>query len=335
MASEPQTPPGSELPPSVRAIHRLRDSLARHQTTVLLATAVAFGLATLASGFYTVESDETAAVLRFGALVDDSAQPGLRFRWPGVDRVVKARTGEVSRLEIRGDDGLTLSMVTGDENLIEAELVVQYRIGSVEDFLFGTEDPAALVEQMVRSALVESFAVTAVDEVLTSAKAAIQNTVRSDAQQRLDACGSGITLVAVSLQAVNPPREAAGAFRAVSDARAEAAKSINRAKGERDRQLRLTRGQADRALTEARSFADARKSQAEGAAERFESLLVRARVSPRQTRNELYTSTLRTVLPPVQLIVLAPGERPRITLELLPEGKRRGGIPPGRSMDDR
>ena len=339
MAAEPSAPdagPEAMDPPSVRWIHALRDRLHRGGWKTLGVAAIVFVAGSMFGGLYTVENDETAAVLRFGALVEESVEPGLRFRWPwGIDEVITTRTGEVSRREIADDGTRSQSLVTGDENLIDVELVVQYRIAGLREYLFATESPEELVDQVVRATLVEALAATPVDEVLTSAKAGIQNQVRSQAQERLDRYQAGITLVAVGLQSVNPPREAAGAFRGVSDARAEAAKSINSAEGERDRSLRLTRGEADRLLTEGRSATEARLRQAEGAADRFEALLGQARIAPRQTRNELYLRTLREVLPRTRIVVLAPGESPDIALQLLEKEKRRGGIPPGRSFDDR
>lgn len=348
MAPEPGTPEkaGAEIsaggnpppvdPPSVRLIHRLRDHLHGNPRRVVL-TLVLLGVGvSMAGGFYKVENGEAAAVLRFGALAGEAVEPGLRFRWPwGMERVITARTGEVARREIADDDSDVMSLVTGDENLIAAELVVQYRIAGLRDYLFATENPELLIDQVVRATLVEAFVATPVDEVLTSAKAGIQNRVRTAAQERLDHYGAGITLVAVGLQSVNPPREAAGAFRAVSDARAEAAKEVNGAESERDRNQSLTRGEADRLLTEGRSAADARRRQAEGAAERFEALLAQARIAPRQTRGELYQRALREVLPRTRIVVLAPGESPRVALEMWEKGKRRGGVPPGRSFDDR
>lgn len=327
------------LPPSVRWIRRGRDLL--HQRS-RLAVAIALGcclLWVLLSGFYTVENGETASVLRFGRLHHDAVEPGLRFRWPqGIEDVIKARTGEISRLEILRGESSGLSLLTGDENLIDASLVVQYRIGDLRSFLFASEDAEELVRQVVTAALVEAFAATPVDEVLTSAKTEIQNTVRQQAQQRLDACQSGIALVAINLQSVNPPREAEGAFRSVSDARAQAAQAINNAQGEKDRVLRISRGEADRELSTARAAAANRASEAAGSAKRFLSLLQQHRVAPQLTRIELYNRIIQQVLPSVRLVVLAPGEELRLELNQLPINDATTApvrIPPGRSMDDR
>ncbi len=327
-------------PPSVRWIRGGRRLLDRHGRMVLAATALLALGAVLSGGFYTVENGESAALLRFGALRNDGIGSGLHFRWPaGIESVIKAPTSEVSRLEIQGDDGPTLSLLTSDENLIDVQLVAQYRIDDLGPFLFATEEPAKLLTQAVRGALVDVVASTPVDELLTSAKGEIQNRVRQQTQDRLETYGSGLSLVSVSLQAINPPREVSSAFRAVNDARAEAAKVVNSAQETRDRAIRLARGEAEKTLSEARATADTRIQKASGAAERFRALLRQLRLAPEQTRTELYFRALRKVLPEARLIVLAPGESPEIDLHLLPEsaGGRRlaPAIPPGVSFDDR
>ncbi|MCP4662784.1 MAG: protease modulator HflK [bacterium] len=319
---------------SVRAIRAVRDGIHRRGRE-LAGAVLALGLLSwLAAGIYTVQNGESAALLRFGRLVDDAIGPGLRFALPGIHQVHKARTGDVFRLEIEGDLMPELALVTGDENLIEATLVIQYRISDLGDFLFSTEDPQALLEQVVRAALVEAFAVTPVDEVLTSAKASIQLTVRRQAQERIEnVYHGGVTLVAINLQSVEPPPEADGAFRAVSDARAEAAQAINQAQGEKDRALRLARGEAGQIRSAAEATADRRRQEARGAAERFESLLRQRRESPEQAWTELYNTTVQQVLPRARLIFLAPGENPEIDVHLIERSDRERALPPPISGD--
>jgi len=308
----------SAEPPSVQRIRAARRLLERNRRGAGLAVLVILALAWGLSGLYTVATDETAAVLRFGELVADAVGPGIHWSVPGgVDEVVQVATGEVFRQPVQDDWEPELGLVTSDENLIEATLVVQYRVSDLGDYLFATEDAEILVEQVVRAVLVEAFATTPVDDVLTSAKASIQNQVRERAQDQLDIYESGLTLVAVNLQAVNPPPEAAGAFRAVSDSRAEAAQAINRAQGERERSSRLAGGEASQLVQEARTAADARTQGAQGAAERFGSLLRQYQRSPGQTRSEIYNEILMKVLPQARLIVLAPGEKPEIDVQLM------------------
>ena len=308
--------PGGSL--SVRLVWRVRDALSSNRRralgVVLLVLAGWLGI----DAVYTVDNGESAAVLRFGALVDDTVAPGLRFRAPaGVDNVNKTRTGEVFRVEVVGDRFSRLDLVTGDENLIEMALTVQYRITRLGDYLFRTEDAKTLVRQTIRADMVEAVAALGVDDVLTSAKALVQQRVRERSQARLDGYDSGVALVSVNLQAVEPPREAEDAFRDVLDARAEAAESVSYARAEQDTALRLASGQAAQILSAAEAEANTTVQIARGAAQRFQKLLVQKQRSPGLTRADLFVRTIRKVLPRTRVIVLAPGELPELEVNLV------------------
>ncbi|HEV8579425.1 MAG TPA: FtsH protease activity modulator HflK [Thermoanaerobaculia bacterium] len=317
MGSDGRVPAGE--PPSVAFIRGAAGWLKRHRLRVL-AAALAAGLALwLTTGLYTVGNGESGALRRFGRLVDDAIGPGLHVSLPaGVDEMTKVRTGEVLRREVAGDFGEPLALVTGDENLIETTLVVQYKITSLGPYLFRSEDPSAFLEQAVRAALVDAVVRMPVDDVLTSGKAKIQNEVRRSAQAMLQTYGTGLSLVAVNLQTVTPPSEAADAFHQVSDARAEAARMINEAESRRGRMVNLARGEAAGLVGQASSWAAARIQKARGAAERFERLLVQERRTPEQTRTDFYLETLRKALPRTRIIVLPRGARPRVDVNLMP-----------------
>lgn len=317
-------------PLSERLLRQGRAWLAGHRLLaggVLLAVAVAIWLG---SGFYTVDNGSSAALRRFGRLIDDAVAPGLHLRLAGIDTVTTARTGDVFRLAVEGDRGPALEMLSGDENLIEARLVVQYRISELGGFLFSSAIPEELVRQAVRTALVESVATTSVEEVLTSAKASIQNEVRRRAQLVLERYSCGVTLVSVNLQSVDPPTEAAEAFRRVNDARAEAAEAVNKAHGRRGRQLRLARGQAGQLVAAAKAAAEVRRQQARGAAERFNELLSHGRRAATQTRDELLYTTVQRVLPRARVVLLPAGQGPqRIDIHLLPADRN---VDPGAAI---
>jgi membrane protease subunit HflK len=231
---------------------------------------------------------------------------------------VTLRTGEVRREEIGADQSGRITLVTGDENFIELVVVVQYTVGRLGAFLFGVEDPRTLLAASVRGALVEIVAAMPVDDILTGAKARIQQEARRLAQAALDRAGAGITLVGVNLQSVNPPPEAAQAFRAVSDARADAATAINDAESARERAINLARGEAIAVLNDARGAAATRIQRARGATDRFAALLAQRRAAPAQTHFDLYLASAQRLLPRAELVVLAPGEPPRIDLNLVP-----------------
>ncbi|MDA8016919.1 MAG: FtsH protease activity modulator HflK [Thermoanaerobaculia bacterium] len=312
MADDPQ------LPWSIRWIWRLRDTLNANLRIYILGGLVLVSAWWLSRGIYTVNNGESAALLRFGALIDDGVSPGLRFRLPaGIEEATKVRTAEVFRLAIRGDYRDRLDLVTGDENLIESILTVQYRITRLGDFLFSSESAEELVRQTLRAEMVESIAALGVDDVLTSSKALIQQQVRERSQERLDAYHSGVALVSVNLQSVDPPQEAAGAFLDVLDARAEAAATLSRMQAEQDRNLSLAHGESAQRIGEAESEAHGKLQAAQGAVERFRELLLRRRQSPGLTRTDLYVQTLQDVLPRTKIIVLAPGETPRLDVQLI------------------
>ncbi|MEM7480859.1 MAG: protease modulator HflK [Acidobacteriota bacterium] len=307
-------------PPSVRWIRGAVEYTRRRRRAVFGALAAVILLLWLAAGIYSVGNGESAALLRFGRYTGQPVASGLRFRLPGVERVEKVATGEVFRLEIFGEKVPDLVLITGDENLIETTLVVQYQVAETGRFLFGSEDPELLVAQVVRAALVETVASLPVDTVLTSGKAAIQNRVRTEAQRLLEGYGAGVVLTAVNLQAVDPPREAAAAFRDVSDAKAQAAGQISDAESARERELSLARGGAEQLLSRAGADADRRRQQARGAAERFRQVLAQKRRTPGQTETDLWLETVQSTLPQARVIVLAPGQRPVIDVQMVEEG---------------
>jgi membrane protease subunit HflK len=156
----------------------------------------------------------------------------------------------------------------------------------------------------------------------------VQNEVRRKAQEMLQRYDAGLSLVAVAFQSITPPAEAAPAFLAVSDARAQAARAVNEAQSRRDTSLNLEHGRAERLVDEARTWADQRVQKARGAASRFEQVLAQARRVPDQTRTDFYHAMVRKVLPKARIVVLAPGEAPRLDIYLTPRPPAAGaGLP--------
>jgi len=309
--------PSPDPPLSVRCIRAVVRHVAARPFTIG-AMLLSCGLVVSAlPAVFVVDSGETGAVRRFGRLIDATVPPGLTVRLPwGIDRVTRVRTGEVQRQEVKEDVGRPIVLVSGDENFLELRLVAQYTISDPGAYLFHVDDPAGVISQAVRAALVGTVAGMPVDEVLTGGKAHIQHAVRRAAQATLDRCGVGVTLIGINLQAASPPPEAAQAFRDVSDARADAARTVNEAQSEGERSLSLARGRAQAVVEEARAGADARLRRARGATARFKALLARQRAAPIQASTEIYVDVARRVLPRARLVLLAPGPPPRIDLNL-------------------
>ncbi len=305
-------------PPSVRIITGIARFVATRRGFSFAILAGAFAALSLVASIYAVANGETAAVRRFGRMATDAVPPGLALRAPwGIDRVNKVKTGQVERLAVTGDFEEQVGLVTGDENLIDIGVVVQYQITQLGRSLFGVEDAGALLAHAVRTALVGAVAAMPVDDVLTSGKAKIESDVRRDAQAMMERYGTGLTLVAVNLQSVNPPSEAAASFRKVNDAKAEAARMQNDAESERDRRLNLARGEAGKLLHEAGQTADSRTRQAAGAADRFRQVLAQKTKTPELTRIDLYSEMANRALAKARLVILAPGEAPRVDINMI------------------
>jgi modulator of FtsH protease HflK len=282
------------------------------------------GLAVLLwQSLYTVANGESVAVLRWGRLVDDAVGPGLHLRLPlGIDQLNRFRTGEVSRLPVEGERAPGFDLMTRDENLVEARLVAQLRVHRLGRYLYGSEDPQALVRQVVRAALTQVVTEVGVEELLTSAKAMVQNEVRQRAQARLDHYDVGVTLVSVTLQSLDPPGEASAAFRDVTDARSEAAQRVAQADGERERSLRLARGETSQLLSAAEAWADSARNRAQGRSDRFGQLVTASRAAGGGAllRTELAAGTVRAVMGKARVIVLPPGQSGALDLQLLDHG---------------
>jgi membrane protease subunit HflK len=314
---------GLPEPPSVRIIGGIARRLRRRPWRLLLGLGVLALLVWLGTGIYSVNPGESATLRRFGHLVEEGIGPGLHVRLPdGVDQEEVFKTSEVLRVAVEGDAAPKLDLITGDENIIGIDVVVQYEVTDLADFLYRCETPSEVLKQAVRASMLETVSEMIVDEVLTSGKVQIQNRVREKTQVLLRRYHTGITLLAVTIQAVDPPREAAGAFRKVSDARAEAAELVNDAHGTRQKTLSLARAGAVRQIEAAQADSASRALKARGEADRFLALLEQHRRAPEQTRVDLYRQVMGEVIPRAQTIVLAPGEPPRIDVHL-----RRGESP--------
>src|SRR5262249_40711217 len=169
------------------------------------------------------------------------------------------------RYERRPEEAL---MVTGDENLIEVNTVIQYSIGSSNKFLFSTTDPNNLIRVAAESALRSLIGQNTLDAVLTTGRAEIERGAKELLQSRLDEYDSGLRVIAVQLQDAHPSVEVVDAFRNVSSAFEEKSKLINEAESYRNEQLALARGQALARLAEAAGYTADRANRAEGDAER-------------------------------------------------------------------
>lgn len=278
-----------------------------------VATAVA---AWLATGVFTVASNERAVVLAFGRVVGESGPGlGLSAPWP-FGAVERATVTEVKRVEVgfrsQGqlfEEARRSDMLTGDENILKVMMVVQYRVTDLRDYLFATADPDGLIERAVESALAALVAGMRVDDVLTTAKAEIEITSVARAQEQLDAYGAGVRLLGGNLQTVSPPVPVLEAFNDVTRAKKDNERLIENARSYANEVLPEARADANEQVMRARATADARVRQARGEAQRFTSLREEYERQPQLTRRRLYLETMERILDRAEVVVLEDGTR--------------------------
>ena len=200
---------------------------------VLLVAVAIWGL----SGFYRVQSEELGIVLRFGKYVRD-AQPGLNYHLPyPIETVLLPKALRVSTISI----GMTLIddparrgrtmrdvpeeslMLTGDENIVDVDFTVLWRIKpkAAADFLFNIQNPEGTVKAVAESAMREAIGRSDIQPILTGARTTTEQNVQELMQKTLDSYGSGILVQQVQMQKVDPPAQVIDSFRDVQAARAD------------------------------------------------------------------------------------------------------------------
>ncbi|MBI2163386.1 MAG: FtsH protease activity modulator HflK, partial [candidate division NC10 bacterium] len=190
-------------------------------------------------------------------------------------------------------------MLTGDENIVDAQIIVQFRIKDPIQYLFRIQDPIGTIRAATEVALRSRVGNTTIDEVLTVGRLRVQDETREFLQQLMDTYESGLLITEVKLQTVDAPDQVKDAFHDVVRAREDRERLINEARGYREDIIPRARGQAQEILRAAEAFKEERILRARGDAARFEAVLAEYRKAPRVTRERLHLETLERVLPTV------------------------------------
>ncbi len=265
-----------------------------------------------ASGFYRVQPDELGVVMRFGAF-DRTSPPGLNYAvpWP-VEAVTTPRVTRINRVDVgfrapqdalpgarmgNARDVLAESlMLTGDENIIDIDFAVFWRIRDAGDFLFNTRNPEETVKSAAESVMREVIGRTQIQAALTEARAQIEQDVRRGTQAILDQYRAGVEVTQVQMQKVDPPAAVVDAFRDVQRANADRETARNQAESFRNDIIPRARGEADRMVAEAQGFRDSQVARARGEAGRFAAVLAAYTQSRDVTTRRIYLETMEEIL---------------------------------------
>ncbi|MBC2770277.1 FtsH protease activity modulator HflK [Pusillimonas minor] len=258
----------------------------------------------LASGFVVVQEGQVAVVTKFGKYVK-TLNPGLQWHLPypiedhQTVNISQLRTFEVGfRGSARNKVLAESLMLTTDENIVDVQYVVQYRLmpNGAPDYLFKTSDPDESVRQAAETAMRDVVGRQPMDSVLYSARTQIAADVQRLAQEILDRYQTGIQVSTVAIQNVQPPEQVQAAFDDAVKAGQDRERQINEGNAYASRVLPEAQGQAARLVQEAEGYRVSVVSRAEGDSARFSSIEAEYAKAPDVTRERMYLSTMQSIL---------------------------------------
>ncbi len=298
----------------------------------------------LASGFYRVQPDQQGVVLRFGAF-QRTTLPGLNYHlpWP-VEQALTPAVTRINRTEVGfraaidgsgnvrvqpGRDGSARElpeealMLTGDENIIDINFSVFWRIRDAGAYLFNARNPDGTVKSVSESLMREVIGRTPIQPALTEARARIEQAVTAGTQTVLDRYGAGVEITQVQLQKVDPPQAVIESFRDVQRANTDAERARNEAESFRNDIIPRARGEAARVTAEAEGARQAGIAGASGQAQRFISVYNAYTVAKDVTARRLYIETMQEILSKTPSIVV--DDKLQGIVPYLPLDPQRGG----------
>lgn len=247
---------------------------------------IAWGL----TGFYRVDEAERGVVQRFGAYVEPVTMPGLRWHLPfPIETVDVVNTQEVN------DYNFSTEMLTGDEQYVYIDIVVQYRRTDPVKYSFEVAGPEVTLQDVTESALRGVVGTSTLSELIGERRAEIPDRTMLELQETLEKYGAGLTVTSINLNVIDYPKSVQQAVDDTQKARNDKDRYELAAKTYRNDIIPRARGQAQRVLQDAEAYRDGLIADAEGEAARFEALLAEYQKAPRVTRDRLYIEAIEEV----------------------------------------
>jgi len=290
----------------------------------------------LLSGFYQVQPSEQGVVLRFGRYVD-TTDAGLHYHLPyPIENVIKVNvtqersinlgiteasqgkyaTGNHSSVAL---NSFTEShMLTGDENIVDINLTVVWKIKNAKDYLFNVRSPDVTVRVAAQSVLREIVGQSEMQPIITGDRGKVEDETKAELQKLMDDFGAGIMIVRVKLQKADPPKQVVDAFNEVQRAKADQERFKNEAEAYRNEVLPKAKGEAVKRLQDAQAYKEAVINKAKGDAERFTSVYNAYKQGKKVTATRLYLETMEDVLLKSDTTVIDPSAKGSNVLPILP-----------------
>ncbi len=243
------------------------------------------------SGFYILQPAEQGVITQFGRY-KKTVGSGLHWRipWP-VQNLEVLDVEQIRSVRLRDQP-----ILTQDENIVDVDMAVQYKIKSAEDYLFKVRSPDSTLEEVVESAVREVIGQTNMEPVLTTGRDAVGVSTRSSVQEILDIYGTGIQVTAVNLERAQPPEQVQAAYSDAIKAREDKERFINEAQAYKNSVLPQARGEAQQIIEESLAYKSQVENAAEGESRRFSALYEEYKKAPEITRDRLYIEAMESVL---------------------------------------
>lgn len=264
------------------------------------------------SGFYQVAPDEVGVVMRFGAF-ERTETPGLHYHLPSpVEVVTKQVVTSQNEIQIGFDSTASRSrgilnesmMLTEDENIVNVQFSVFWRVNDIADFLFEVRSPNETIRMAAESVIREVIGQNKLQFALTEGRSQIAEETRKRLQALMDEYKMGVIITQINLQNVSVPEEVRQAFQDVIDARLDRESMQNKAAEYVNKVIPEAKGQAAALLEQAKGYRDQKIAIAQGEADRFKSVLAAYEISRDVTPKRLYLEMMEDVLGDAQKVLV-------------------------------
>jgi modulator of FtsH protease HflK len=269
------------------------------------------------TGIYQIQPAEQGIVLRFGAFVERLSS-GLHIRFPyPIETVLRPNVEKENQINVGfrtdGDNNRSTPvadipqesmMLTGDENIVDIDFAVFWKVADAERYLFEVDKVEDTIKAVAESAMREAVGQARIDSIQTEGRAEVQDKVRKLMQATLDSYKAGVTVTRVTLQKVDPPSQVIDAFRDVKAARQDQEKKRNEAQRYANTMVPKARGDASKIEQDAEAFKQQAIAEAQGEAQRFLSILTQYQGARGVTRERMYLETMQKVLGGTNKIII-------------------------------
>ncbi len=240
------------------------------------------------SGFYTIKEAEKGIVLKFGQF-SGTVDPGINWKWTFIDRIIPVDMQSTREMQSSG------FMLTQDENVVRVDMQIQYRVVNARNYIFSVTDAVDSLNQSLDSALRYVVGHAIMDDILTSGREQIRQSVWKELEKIIEPYNLGIMIVDVNFKDARPPNEVKDSFDDAIAAQEDEVRFLREAEAYARGIEPRARGRVKRMEQEAIAYKDRTVLDAQGEVARFEKILPEYQAAPEVTRQRLYIATMEKV----------------------------------------